>query len=654
TTVIGIFSIFALFQIFVFVGVPINCPVYIYIIVMGLIFAFAPILCTVLRVDIKLKRNDISGFLFAFCTVVFLVMLSKPFNTGAMFFDSNYYLSKVIESSVSNVFGHVSNYSGSYLYRFDTLYDFQGYYYFWGIILKLVRNMIIDSNISLTPIYIWSASLTYYLSLGYLAFMSCQILFKKNGFKIIVPILFIIPYFTNYYNTTLGFFGNSIKVISVGLCLLVIKLWFENKELKLLYILPILYLSGLSFSSSSFYLFIFIIISFFFTLIFTNESNALVYKHLIISSLPIVIYAIFILTGWEMDAPLIAIFLFAIYIISLGIILILAKCSKEVLINVIKGFKIIFYLLLVLLVAGSFILRSGQFGYDFYFELRSLNDMTLNYTNNVNLFELMRNIGLWSFIGLLIISSKLKKDQELKLVLICILALFLNPFTMPVIATYITGIVYSRTFELLVNPFILVYLVSLIGTIKSKKIQIVFRFFVVLVSSILIINTIQQPYSRILLNDENYNWEYKLSTNEYNMINALTDEVVSNGLERPLILSQSFNVKGYVPNIRMYFSSQDLRDALENEVSFKSNEFKDAITLFYPRIYIYDEIFGEKPNYDNLCPVITDSNSDYVIMKTTLIYPNENGDFVPIWWNARACSDAIYDNEEWVILKVRK
>lgn len=650
---IGVFAIFGLFQLFVFVAIPFDLNVNLYLIWLFFIISLSPILCFALKVDIKPCKEDIYGLLLGLLFCVILTLISMPLNTGSMYFDSTFYLSKVIESSSSDVMAHVSNYSGSSLFRIDALYDFQGYYYFWGVILKIIRNIFSLDFISLTPIYIWSASFIYFTSLGLFIYMSYKMIIKKINYKIVIVILFIFPYFSNYFNTTLGFFGNSIKTISVGLIMLIIYAYFKTKNNRFFLLLILVHLAGLSFSSSMLFLSIFIIIALFFAMIFLNIEKMDDYLMLILSSFPVLIYIVAILTNWAFKSIPLACLITFVYAGLMILCSTLKKSSEKIIITFLSILKIVFFIILILMCIVPFVLPNLKYNYSFYFELRSLNDMTLNFTNWINNYELARNSILWLLLILALFN--INKARKYMIFIVVCIALFLTPLTMPVIASFITDIVYSRSFEIIVNPFVLIFLLNLsIFKIQTKFIKYLLAGYIVITGLILSYNNAFIPYSRFLLNDDKYNWEYKVSDQEYEMFNHLIEELVNNGLERPLIISQSTNLKGYVPNIRLLFSTIDWRTMPENGNDVLNQVNGEALLLFSPRTEIYDEIAGIKPDYSRMCPVMIETGADYLVMQANLMYPNENGDYVPIWWDARACSDSIFDNKEWVILKMRK
>ena len=62
---------------------------------------------------------------------------------------------------------------------------------------------------------IWGASFVYYYSLGTSIGTFLRYIFKRKiNLLYLVFIAILLPYYTNYFNTTLAFFGNSCAVPS--------------------------------------------------------------------------------------------------------------------------------------------------------------------------------------------------------------------------------------------------------------------------------------------------------------------------------------------------------------------------------------------------------------------------------------------------------
>lgn len=645
---LGILSVFALFQIITFVGVGLDLTYHIYLFGLFFITILPLIICIIAKVNIVPNKKDLIAVVYGLVFSILLGYISSSLNTNNAFYDSTFYMSKVIESSSQLKMAHVSNYTGAQLVRLDVYYDYQGYYYFWGMILKIYRN-ITEYNNSLTPLYLWGASILYYFSLGMLIANSIFVLKKvKWWFWVIFP-LFLLPYVTNYFNTTLGFFGNTIRMVGTSYFCLITYMLITKKDFRLYGLLFIINLFGLCVSSSALFINVLLSVSLFFYYCFKQEKDLHHYLYLILSAAPLLHYLMIIFSGWEMNLPLVAYGFLGIYILLIFIFILAIKIDK---LNrcCIRLLSFLPGLVLVVLVLASIFFSRLQ-PYEYYFNLSSKNDMLLNYTNWIDINELIRNVGLW--LMLIIAFVNIHRYAKYKLFLIIILLMFLNPLTMPTIYVVFTKDVYHRIFEIIVNPFNLaILLCSCLDIVKNRYMGVLFIGSLSLTSAYLFLNT---SYSNQLKPyQEDYNYELKVSESLYDVYEYIENNIDKNNEFRPTFITQDIGLKAYIPNIYVSYGTVDYRTALENDYD-ENNKLQQQVNYFYPnRVYENDSPFNVVPDYQKTCEVIIDSQADYVLMKSDIATKDANGNYIFTWWNARACCDVEYENDHWVLLKVRK
>lgn len=145
-----------------------------------------------------------------------ICIASARLNLNSVYFDTITYLSETLESSTADRFAYMLFDRGVKINWIDNLHDYTGYYYFWGMLLRAVGG-ISGIRTSLTPVYIWGGTIFYAMSLGELTWNAIVQFYRKKPWRsFLVVILVLSPYYTNYFNTTLGFFGNTIRTVITG------------------------------------------------------------------------------------------------------------------------------------------------------------------------------------------------------------------------------------------------------------------------------------------------------------------------------------------------------------------------------------------------------------------------------------------------------
>ena len=661
-TLLGFFVILGLFQLVVYYGIPANANIIVYIRALQIIFGLSIVLVLVLRVNILPKTYDLVSLILPILFCLLLGYLSSIQTTNSAYFDSNFYLSEVLESSTATSLAHLNYYHGSFLYGIDVYHDYQGYYYFWGILINIASKFIEIPSL-ITPVYMWGASFLYYYSLGLICTMSLQVVYKGalKKFNVILPIFaitFLLPYYTNYFNSTLGFFGNSFRTIAIGLVALLFYCYIYGKDDKALLALTFVYLGGISLSSSTMFISAFMIAGLFFYMVYKNNTRIRDYYFLFLSSLPVFHYAYVLLTPWYIDnIKTIIVFVTVTIIVSI-LCYLLSKLDKKYILIITHVCKVLYLVLLIALIGLSFLLKDGMYGYGFFFESRSLNDMCLNYTSWLTNIELLRNVVLWAVLIISLIRFKSKKNFKLFLIITALICI--NPLTQPVISTYGTQDVYSRVFDIICNPFVLVFLFNELNT-KNIFITYFLSIAVTMVSCWVSYYNCTNYYSRVLIPGDNFDYETKSDPNRLDIYEYLmTDfnEEIKDLDHRPIFVSQDIDVKAYVNNIELLYGTSDIRDALDNEDNYNNSPYKELINLFYPfRNYGEDNVpYETSVDYEQSCPVVQKYDSvEYLLIKNNIpTYSEKFGWYYPTWHNLKECSEEVYSNDEWIILKMNK
>lgn len=663
TTIIGVLFIFAVFQILTFYLVSSKGSTTIAFYVLIVLICISPLLCLMTWSNIIPTKKNLFSLLLI---VVFSVILgygSKNLNTNNIYFDSITYLSEVVESSQNELFAHMIFPLGRPYYALDPLHDYTGYYYLWGILLRICESLF-QIKTTLTPIYIWGATFLYAALLAILVIDASVLLFRKNKWKgVLFTVALMAPYYTNYFNTTIAFFGNTIRTVVIGCDVMLVYLILKNTKSRLLFVpLTFCHYAALNTSSSSLFLIAFITAGLAFSLALAKEKDWLRWTGFIVSCMPLFHMVYLASSSWDVS-----------YFKALGLPLAVVGALILVAFLIRKHLDLFDKFLVILipvafigLAVFAFLSRNGDFGYDYFFKTSSLDDMTVNMTSHVSVYELIRNVIFYALMILLLVNFRFEK--RFKLFLILIVLLFINPLVQPAISSYMTYGVYSRVFDILNNPFTLCFaLCSLDRLLSNQIINWIVLVLIALFSLKYGFDTLTTPYSKSLTVgvDDDWNWETKVSNDSLDMYEYIKKNIATNAVdldkmqydERSLILSQDAGLKGYVSGIRIAFSTEDYRKALTGTLDEDKKAFGEGmVALMYPDRKYTDDDFGETGDYSKLGNLFLESDADFVVLNNTLAVWDDRGWFAKPYQSLvdKGLCQVIYENESLVLLRVNK
>ena len=653
-TLIGIFFIFTVFQIFIYFNVGTSGSTNSAYVLFWILLVLGIVLCLILRVNVTPKLINLFSILVGIFITAVLCVSSSKFTTNNTYFDTVSYLSQVIESSSSEKFAHMVYASGFPMRRLFPIYDYTSYYYFWGMILKAIRDIFTIKE-SMTPLYIWGATILYGMSLGNLVINSINVLYQKHKkiIGIIVVILILSPYYSNYFNTTLAFFGNTIRTVAIGMSMLLVYLYTKSKNAYLFIPLMCSYYASISMTASCFFMSAFIVAGVFFYMCFINETRLKHWILFIVSCLPVFHYAILYLMPDNTTYFKIMIILIVLMVVLLTI----AYLVRKHLDVICKIGKILLPVVLVGLIGLSFLKRNSEYGYSYFFAIRSIDDMGVNVTTHIDHNELVRNIIFY----ILIIGQfvNFKYHSKYKFFLLTIVVLFLNPLVCPAICNYMTSEAYARAFDLFINPFVMAFMIQNFEYLTSfKYANYALAYGGMLVAGIISVPMAMQsltgPYSKTLEPPkEGYNFEYKVTEYSWEVYDYLTTHLAKEG-DEPSILSQDISMKGYVPNIILTFSSTDFRVAMAQK---NYGENRNLVLMFYPsKMYGNDGSIEDDADFSKLYQVVNQNGAEYVVMSNTLSIYDERGWYEKTYAKLehKGYFDKIFENDSWVVLKVNK
>ena len=655
-TFLGVFAIFAGFELYSFWAVQTRADVSHAGMVVAVLLCAGPVLCIAFRANVIPSWKHLASLVVGIFIAWVLGAASAKLNTNNIFFDSVFYLSETLESSVNSTFGGMDFYVGREA-AVDFLHDVQGCYYLWGTLLRWVRQSFEVNSGSLTPVYIWGASVLYFMSLGNLLVSSVNTVFtKQKWFALPVCLLLLSPFYTNYFNTTLGFFGNTMRTVCVGWAMLIIYDLVRSHE-KMLYLpLGIVAYAGIAFSSSSLFIFVFMIAGLFFALSFMNKTVWTDYAGLMLASIGVLQMALVLVLPSHNTS-----FWFNLIVpmALMGAAAFVFWLLRDHLAIVNKIIRILFPVVLIGLIVLSYPLCDSEYGYSFFFEKRSYHDMCNNYTAHDNTLELWRNIVMYAMIGLLFVNFKTKKS--FKVFLLVTAALFLNPLTEPFVANHLTLEAYNRSFDLLVNPFTLCFYIANMHRLL-KPFYVSWGALPVLgvAATVMIAQpNLTVPYSITLTFDsENMDWEYKVTDDQMDIYKYINDTLKPSIDHKPVILSQDVDLKAYVDTIYVPFSANRFRLGYETEEGF--NSVYDEMTLLNPhRLTDANKVVDPDGNevegdYANLSKLVDYYQADYLLIRNTVALWDERGWFDKCYISLihSGQAEVEYENDSWALLKI--
>ena len=648
-TFLGTFTIIALFQIWVFFAVPSGFSTRYSLLLAGLLILAGPVLAIITHADLKVRNTDLRAWITGLIFSLLICIASARLNLNSVYFDTITYLSETLESSTADRFAYMLFDRGVKITWIDNLHDYTGYYYFWGMLLRAVRG-ISGIRTSLTPVYIWAGTIFYAMSLGELTWNAIIQFYRKNPWRsFLVVILVLSPYYTNYFNTTLGFFGNTIRTVITGWSIFLAYQILLRHESRLFFPLAMTYLAAVCATSSGFFLSAFVQAALVFAMALTGESDEKVWKGFALSCIPIVHYAEIILISSRISQPLIL----AAGAVLAGSVLWLAV---SVLKNHLQGFDRFLSYLLPLVIAGlaavSFLFCRQDYPYSDFFKATGLTSMGMNFFAYDNWAERLRNLIF--YVLLFSLFFHLRLNHKMKTMIFLFLALFLNPLVMPAVEKYMTAYVYVRAFDLLINPFVLTFLVYNFDRLVTGRILNPELKAILAISStiVLLFNILDTNSGSLRYKGVGWDWKLKVTEDSYEMYQYIQDNL-SSSEDSPSIMSQDINLKGYVTGVEISFSSTEFREVLGNPEAYPDK--LDLVRLLYPTShYPGQKLLGQEIDYTKLPDLIMSYDPDYLLISNQTAVWNDRGwyDKVYLKLEADGLAEMQYQNDTWALLKI--
>lgn len=631
---IGIIAWLAIAYISTSILTALDCSFYLILFIYSIIFIFS--LYLIIK-KIKYLNIDIINWLILI--IASTIILYYSFNTSLgdlNGFDSTHYINMVTSNIGLDKLNSKSVVHGTFNKDISYQYTFQSYYYLASCILFIFDKVSSLMNITFeTGIgFIWIFQYLYnYLFISIILIALNKFFNKKHIFHFIVVSFLILCYFRIYYNSVFGFYGNTYRTIIFAYTSLLLIELFNKDGISTKVLFGMGLLAACAVSSSAVFTIFLLLFAIFFIFIDRNDN---LFKE----------YAVILLI------PSINLFTILQSNISLAIGFSLVLCSflyfcNDVLTKIIRKYRLKKYLLMVfflLMFILSYRVTHNIFNFDAFFNSHNERyDMTLNYFNkytSVRAIEWYKFIAVFSMMMTLIF----KRKEEMSKMIWILIIVFFNPFCCSFL--YKINVVYYRAYDLIINPFILVWL------FKQIEEMLEFKYSYGIITAVLVcaMFTSERPESMLYYHEsfvpqDNYDCLYKMDKNEVDVLNRLKDEINYNKIERPFIITPNLRTLSFIPNGEYLFG----------RVYQKNDNWEDAknelYAIFYPVLYYGDEAQPDNPDYEHMCEYINETNVDFIVQDKSVDYYDEKEDiYYSLTYKIDECGTyPIYENDDYAL-----
>ncbi len=615
-----------------------NCSFYVVYAIYVAVFVSGLVLIGKERKSLTL-RFGILEVLFLVLTVSVLSYYSLNTTFGDLDgFDSTFYLNLITnnvglkELNSRNVFFGDTSFS----FRME-VYSFQSYHYLASALIFTVEKLceIFRLPFYRTPCFVWPNQILFFALTASLVIDGIKRVKEKTVGLIVLSIVMVVFYYGRFYfNNVFGFYGNSLRTLLYGqACCYIVDFEADgNKHNRYLFYMALL--AACASSSTGIFSMYFFLFALYFLWIEKNRN--LVKEFAVVLLLPN-IDVMALLFGSIPKGIALGIAISAV-IWLLNSPLNRLGSDRQIRIATICLFTIIMF-------AMSYWVDGNIFHYSAFVENNSqINDMTINYFYYPP--EAILGIKPYKYIVLCIIllSVVTLRNTLTNADLILIVTLF-NPFC----CAYLNRIVsvYYRSYDILINPFTITYLLNMLTQLSSAKYAK--EFGTILLSVYLLgLAGLERPiyYHKSFVPQDGYNSIYRMSQEELDVIDTLKNEMSFYGDSNPIIITHNKLTQSMLKEGEFLYG----RENVKNETWSKAEE--ELYSIFYPVIF-YGDPAQPEADYDHMCDYLKEADVRYVVQdKKIEYYDKEQGIWYSLTYVIDHCGEyPVFENDRYTVYR---
>lgn len=532
--------------------------------------------------------------------------------------DSVMYLNYAAQNVNIDKLNMFNLYTGKYGAEWDGLYLYQGYYHLMSFccwLLNMPKQLgVISTSVDYIQISTWLFGMLYSITSSLFIcnfFKEMKIENKVVNYTLLIFTLLFSNFY--YWRVVFAYYGNTYRTLFTTMLVYYLYQWIKGNK-NYYYYIPIIIGASLACSSTSLITVFATMVCLMAYLFIAKKENA--FHDLAFFVFPLVIYACVMISKQRFIIGLAIGICAIIYYVTVN-----NKYNKMIVNGISKVLydhgKLVFYIIVpIAVMLISFIINKfdNNFLIDYSYAFQNhqnydmVKDYSFRYSNIIdNILNVIRYIGL----VLIIYKAKSDEDNFIKVLIIIMLLVFVNPFSATTIAYFIASNVYYRSIEVLFNPFTeLLIVLIIINSINKKTVTYGMSF------SLLVITLL----GHVLSFNDNENGLYtfyieggkevdnikKLEDDELEAIGYLKEYMLTDTLtDQPVIISHSSGIRTYIPNAYVLFTPRD---------------------QFYPHTRLNEEFYqiakrhrdwedNDNINYQKACSYLREYNVDYLLIR---------------------------------------
>ncbi len=638
---IGLIVILGVFFFFTNILTGTNCSFYLILIIFVLLTIFSIYL---IIKNINKMDDHINGFSLIFIIIFVLFASYYTYNTtfgDISGFDTTFYLNMF----AGNMGDHKLN-SIHYIWGnvepgiVNRMYAFQSYYYYADCLFFFITKWfnLLHINFYPTICFIWTFQIIFFASIATIITEAIQYFSNKKQLLLISIAILMFFYVRYQFNSVYGFFGNTLKAVSLSYASLLLYLYFKDYNKSYLYLFYGSLLTTCAFTSTGCFISILFLFAAFF---FIYEHNNNFVKECSIILFPVFVNILTVATYKAIIAIPLSIII-CVILFFFG-----NKLSKLIYDNK----KVVLVLLPICTFIASRFFSNGLFDFSGFFSRTGRTyDMVLYFFN----FSLKKGFNATNiyiiYCDLIVLFNLLfKRKDKLMMIAWILIICFFNPFCCNFLSK--VNAVYYRAYEIILNPFTIIYMTNnVFEMIDNKAINYSISIIVLLVIAYTANLSKPMYYHESYIPSKDYNGFYRMNNDEIDVINELKVYCLDKDNPRiitPNLLTQSMLQKGTYIFGRSLQVNPDWTDAE-----------KELYAIFYPAIYYGDPDQPANPDYDNYESYLKEADIDYVVVDKSLMhyYPEEDNYYGLYYYLLRIGRDinVLYDNNSYLIISVDK